>query len=96
MSIVVHCLSVCKYCDQAKEFLNNLHLPFQVIMYDKTADDYTEKKDKLVGQTNCFTFPQIFINNVFLGGYQDLISAHETLRLHTMCKEIGYEIKIDF
>ena len=96
MSIVIHSLIHCKYCDQAKEFFHSHQIPFETIMYDKSADDYVERKDKLISQTNCLTFPQIFIHDIFLGGYQDLIHSYETLQLHTLCKNIGINVEVDF
>ena len=96
MSIVVHSLMNCKYCDQTKEFLNELQLPMVIVMYDKNHDDYQERKDQLVNQTNSYTFPQIFINNTFIGGYQELTHLYNTLKLHDMCKELGYELNYDF
>lgn len=96
MSIVIHSLIHCKYCDQSKEFLTSINIPFNTIYYDKSADNYMERKDKLISQTNCLTFPQIFINDKFLGGYQDLMHSYETLQFHTLCKDIGYDIEVDF
>lgn len=96
MSVVVHSLLECKYCDLAKVFLTSIHVPYTIIMYDKNANNYQEEKDKLVNQTNCFTFPQIFINDRFLGGYQEMMHSYETLQFHALCKEIGYDVEVEF
>jgi glutaredoxin len=96
MAIVIHSLIECKYCDLAKEFLTSINIPFTTIMYDKSADDYSERKDILISQTNCITFPQIFIQDRFIGGYQDLIHSYDTLQLHDLCKEIGITLEVNF
>jgi glutaredoxin len=96
MSIVIHTLNECCYCNQAKNFLTEHQLPFGEIKYDKTSENYQTLKNNLVNQTHSFTFPQIFINNVFLGGYQDLIHAYDTLTLHDLLKEIGILLDMDF
>ena len=58
----------CRYCDLAKELLENKGIPYEVI-------ELTNKKDlliKLVSQTGQNTVPYIFINDKFIGGYQNL------------------------
>jgi glutaredoxin-related protein len=65
-------------------------------MYNKSDDEYEECKNKLINQTQWTTFPQIFINNTFIGGYQELEHAYETLKLHELCKQMGYELDVVF
>jgi glutaredoxin 3 len=96
MSVVMHTLSNCKYCDQAKDFLTSKQIPFNIILYDKTSIDYEELKNKLVHQTKQTTFPQIFVNDTFIGGFQDLIISYDTLKLHQLCEQIGITLDVDF
>lgn len=96
MSVVVHSLIICKYCDLAKEFLSTKNIPYTCVVYDKTSENYPEQRDALIGKTNCLTFPQIFINDIFLGGYNDLVHSYDTLQLHSLCKDIGIDVEVDF
>lgn len=58
----------CRYCDLAKELLEDRGIPCEVI-------ELTNKKDlliKLVSQTGQNTVPYVFVNDEFIGGYQNL------------------------
>ena len=58
----------CRYCDLAKELLEDRGIPYEVI-------ELTNKKDlliKLASQTEQNTVPYVFVNDEFIGGYQSL------------------------
>ena len=71
-SIKVHSLYNCLYCDKAKEFLRSKNINFEEIKYDKSED--TDSIMYLVELTNCTSFPQIFVDDVFIGGYFELLN----------------------
>ena len=96
MSVVIHTKSNCSYCVKAKEFLNNVHVPYTEVFYDPLLESYEMKKNELVQTTNHHTFPQIFVGSYFIGGYSELVNAYSTLKLHELCKEIGIDIEYDF
>jgi glutaredoxin 3 len=86
-SIVVHSKPGCPYCDRAKDFLKHKELAFVEKMYDPHDSAYEEQKTKLIQKTNWKTFPQIYIGNEFIGGYNDLVHLYNTMKLHEICKK---------
>ena len=70
-NIVVHSLNNCVFCDKAKDLLKDKNLIFEEILYNKGTD--TDSIMNLVEQTNWSSFPQIFVNDVFIGGYDQLV-----------------------
>ena len=77
MKIVIHSLKDCYYCEKAKNFLNDLEKEYEEVYYDKNSEDYKQKLDELTSITNYNRFPQIFINDEFIGGYQDLVECFD-------------------
>lgn len=96
MSIVVHTKNGCKFCELVKEFLTNKNIPYIVVHYDPLLTNYDKMKNKLMNKTNHITFPQLFVGEVFIGGYTELVSAYETCKLHELCQEIGVIVEYDF
>jgi glutaredoxin len=71
VAIKVHSLYNCVYCDKAKEYLRSKGLVFEEITYNKAIE--TDSIMYLVELTNCTSFPQIFVDDVFIGGYEQLL-----------------------
>jgi len=94
--IIIHTKKGCTYCDRTKVFLNSHALPYVEKIYHLEDKEYDRKKNLLVSLTNCKTFPQIFIKDKFIGGYSELISLYETLKLHDLLAEDGILLEIDF
>ncbi len=93
--IVVHSKDNCIFCDKTKEFLDFHTLDYVIINYNNPIT-YKDMKNKLITETNYTQFPQIFINERFIGGYKDLINLYETTKLHDLLKEIGIILEYDF
>ena len=72
----------CPYCVRAKMLLNNKGVSFEeVSMYDVSS----EERQQLAQKTNNYrTVPQIFINNRFIGGYDQLASLERQGELDAM------------
>ncbi|MFM8314670.1 MAG: glutaredoxin domain-containing protein [Deltaproteobacteria bacterium] len=68
--IVIYSKVPCPYCTAAKQFFNGKGVPFTEI--DLTGN--FEEMAKLKKKTGHMTFPQIFINDQFIGGFDDLMS----------------------
>ena len=66
--IKVYTKNNCPYCHHAMALLDRLSLSYEEINLD---GDF-EAISKLVEQTQHRTMPQIFIENKFVGGYDDL------------------------
>ena len=72
----------CPYCIRAKMLLNNKGVSFEeVSMYDVSS----EERQQLAQKTNNYrTVPQIFINDRFIGGYDQLASLERQGELDAM------------
>lgn len=75
--ITIHSLKDCYYCEKAKEYLEETNREYEVVNYDKNDEDYKERVDKLIKITDHRKFPQIFINDEFIGGYHELLSFYD-------------------
>lgn len=93
MSIIIHTKTNCKYCDLAKEFLKSKNIPYNTVLYDPSHEQYDDRKKELMTKTNHYTFPQIFVDDIFIGGYTELMIAHDTCRLQELCH---LKIEYDF
>ncbi|CAM9337488.1 unnamed protein product, partial [Ectocarpus sp. 8 AP-2014] len=66
--ITLYKISGCSVCDQALEYLRKRDVsPVVYLVCDDTPD-----MKELVETTRCSTFPQIFVDSVFIGGFSDL------------------------
>lgn len=71
MSLVrVYTTTSCSYCRAAKAFLSKRGIDFEEI--DVTADP--EAREWLVEASGQRTVPQIFVGDVSVGGYTELVS----------------------
>lgn len=63
----------CKYCNMAKQLL--LKNGYQYIEKMVGIDGLYTKQDLLAEVPNARSVPQIFINDKYIGGYEDLVKA---------------------
>lgn len=68
MKAVIWSKYYCTFCDQAKALLNQKGIPFEE---KKIGDGYT-KEELLEAVPTARTLPQIFLNEEYVGGYQEL------------------------
>ena len=69
----VYSTTYCPYCVRAKKLLEAKGIEFEEI--DLTHDEALRKK--IMQQTGMRTVPQIFIDDKFVGGYQELAKLYE-------------------
>ena len=69
----VYSTTYCPYCVRAKKLLEAKGIEFEEI--DLTHDEAL--KQKIMQQTGMRTVPQIFIDDKFVGGYQELAKLYE-------------------
>lgn len=86
----------CPFCDKAKMFFEENNIPFEVVDLDPSNVTYEVQKEWLKSSTGQNTFPFIYVGTTFLGGFTELLRAHRTNALHTMCEKIGIKINYDF
>ena len=96
MSIIIHSKSGCPFCDKAKLFLESKNISYKEIHYDTSMENYEILKNELMTSTKQNTFPQIFVGDVFVGGYTQLIHSFDSCQFHEWCSQIGLLIEADF
>lgn len=80
--IKIYTFKTCPYCIKAKKLLEDEGIDYSEI-------DITDKRDKLKElalETNCSTVPQIFVDNRFIGGCDDLVALYEKGDLNNIFK----------
>lgn len=92
--VVIYSKSVCKFCVMAKEFFKEHQIPYQEIMLDPKSNEYADQVSDLLERTNHTTFPYIFVGDEFIGGYTDLMTAYNTLRLHELLSKVGILLSV--
>lgn len=76
--IEVYSTAVCPYCVAAKNLLKAKGLAWEDIRVDT---DPAQRDAMLARSGGHRTVPQIFINDQFVGGYDDLVAADRSGRL---------------
>lgn len=61
--------TTCIFCDKAKTLLTERNIPYE----ERLLGEKWSKEDLLEKVPNAKTVPQIFIDNVYIGGYTDLV-----------------------
>ena len=67
--ILIYSSNHCGYCDRAKKLLEEKNISYREI---NIQDDPTEREAMLKKAHGRKTVPQIFINEVHIGGFQEL------------------------
>ena len=72
-NIIIYSSNNCGYCELAKSLLDSLNYQYQEINIQKMPD----KRDEMLRKSNGRrTVPQIFINDLHVGGYDELNRLH--------------------
>ncbi len=66
--VLIYSTNTCPYCVMAKKLLQEKELSYTEIRVD--LDD--EARDRMIARSGRRTVPQIFIDDVHIGGYDDL------------------------
>ncbi|RYG60716.1 MAG: glutaredoxin 3 [Alphaproteobacteria bacterium] len=83
--VEIYTKDYCPYCDKAKLLLDQLNVDY--VEHDLVADP--EKFDELqLRRPNARTVPQIFINDLGIGGCDDLYALHDAGKLKPMLEEV--------
>jgi len=89
-NIDIYTKSWCPYCSRAKSLLDSKRVPYNEI--DVTSDPRAENVMKVRSQRQ--TVPQIFINDVHIGGSDDLVEAeHSGLLDSLLCDKTAATIE---
>lgn len=69
MQGIIYRKSYCPFCHKAKNLLDKHSIPYQEIDLENNPDVYKQ----LVERTGQKTVPYIYIDSVFIGGFDDLV-----------------------
>lgn len=81
--VTIYTTNSCPYCNAAKNLLRQKKIEFKEM--DVSEDD---DFDALVARTGWKTVPQIFNDDVLLGGYQELIELDKKGKLDQLIPKI--------
>ncbi|WP_130806422.1 glutaredoxin 3 [Senegalia massiliensis] len=71
--VTIYTFSTCPYCIRAKRLMDNKGVKYEEI----EISNNNEKLEELKQRTNSATVPQIFINDRFIGGCDDIVELHK-------------------
>ncbi len=71
--VKIYCWTHCPYCIKAKQLLKQKGVPYDEIVID--GDE--EALRKLKAQTGSGSVPQIFVDDIFIGGCDDMHQLDE-------------------
>ena len=83
--ITMYTSAVCAYCVAAKNFLRSKGLEWTEIRID-TDPAERERMVALAGRTSV---PQIFVGDVHVGGYDDMMALHRAGRFEPLLEGKG-------
>jgi glutaredoxin 3 len=78
--VLIYVLRGCPYCVRAKALLDSKAIPYREI--DVTADQ--AERRRLCERTGHWTFPQIFIDDRFIGGCDELVALERRGKLDVL------------
>ena len=75
--ITMYTSAVCGYCVAAKNFLRSRGLEWDEVRIDLDPVE----RERMVARTRRTSVPQIFVGEVHVGGYDDMMALHRAGRL---------------
>jgi glutaredoxin 3 len=69
MIAIVWSKKTCPFCVKAKELLDQNNIPYE----ERTVGEGWTREQLLTEVPNARTVPQIFIDNLYIGGYNELV-----------------------
>ncbi len=75
--IVMYTSAICGYCVAAKNFLRSRGLQWEEVRIDLDPVE----RERMVARARRTSVPQIFIGDVHVGGYDDMMALHRAGRL---------------
>ena len=81
--ITIYTGPMCNYCDAAKRLLTRNNAPYEEINIAQVDGAMDEMIKKANGKR---TIPQIFFDNLHIGGYQELRNLEKTGKLNNLLK----------
>jgi glutaredoxin 3 len=79
-NIIIYSTAICPYCVAAKNFLRSKGLSWNEIRID--ADP--AEREKMVAKARRTSVPQIFVGDIHVGGYDDMMALHRAGKLEPL------------
>ncbi len=79
-SITIYSSAICPYCVAAKNFLKSKGLAWTEVRIDTDPAE----RDAMVAKTHRTSVPQIFIGEVHVGGYDDMMALQREGKLQPL------------
>lgn len=76
-NIVIYTTEVCPYCQRAKQLLKTKGAEYTEIRVDQDAT----QKEQMISRSGRRSVPQIFINDLHIGGFDDLAALEQQGKL---------------
>ena len=76
-NVVMYSSTPCPFCSQAKALLSAREIEFEEIDLSKDSAG----RDTLLEKTGMMTFPQILVDDLPIGGFQELMAADQSGQL---------------
>lgn len=83
--ITVYTSAVCGYCVAAKNFLKSKGLQWTEVRIDTDP----AQREKMVALARRTSVPQIFVGDVHVGGYDDMMALHRAGRFEPLVAGAG-------
>ena len=83
--ITVYTSAMCGYCVAAKNFLKSRGLAWDEVRVDLEPGE----RERMVERTGRVTVPQIFVGDVHVGGYDDMMALHRAGKLEPLLSGEG-------
>ena len=79
-AITIYSSAICPYCVMAKNFLKSRELSWNEVRVDTDP----EARQKMLSLARRTSVPQIFIGEVHVGGYDDMMALHRAGKLDAL------------
>ncbi len=80
-NVTIYTTTVCPYCVRAKQLLQRKNIDYKEVNLNTEP---TEVRTELMARTKHRTVPQIFINDQFIGGFDQLYALDRQGKLDEM------------
>ncbi|WP_066097512.1 glutaredoxin 3 [Xanthomonas massiliensis] len=78
--ITIYSTAVCPYCVAAKNFLKSKGWTWEEVRIDTDPAE----REKMIARTHRTSVPQIFVGEVHVGGYDDMMALHRAGKLEPL------------
>jgi len=83
--ITIYSTAVCPYCVAAKNFLKSKGKTWTEVRIDLDP----EERQKMMAKTKRTSVPQIFVGEVHVGGFDDMMALHQAGKLEPLLNGAG-------